>query len=74
MNLMVKWDLGGGGCRNVEGKVQKTKDGTWLRLQIFYPDVAPPFTVVQGMFDLIEQSYPEILRDENLIRTQIEYF
>ncbi|WP_128693741.1 hypothetical protein [Methanoculleus taiwanensis] len=39
---------------------QKTKDGTWLRLQFFYPDDAPAFTVVQGMFDLIDQSYPEI--------------
>lgn len=44
---------------------QKTKDGTWLRLQFFYPDNALPVTVVQGMFDLIDQSYPEILRIEN---------
>lgn len=47
-----------------EFEEQKTKDGTWLRLQFFYPDDTPPLTVVQGMFDLIEQSYPEILRDE----------
>ncbi|MCE5339421.1 MAG: hypothetical protein LLF90_12165 [Methanomicrobiaceae archaeon] len=39
---------------------QKTKDGTWLRLQFFYPDDALAYTVVQGMFDLIDQSYPEI--------------
>jgi hypothetical protein len=43
---------------------QKTKDGTWLRLQFFYPDDTPPLTVARGMFDLIDQSYPEILRDE----------
>lgn len=47
---------------------QKTKDATWLRLQFFYPDDAPSLTVVQGMFDLIDQSYPKILRDEKLIQ------
>ena len=45
-------------------KEQKTKDVTWLRLQFFYPDDTPPLTVVQGMFDLIDQSYPDILCDE----------
>jgi len=45
-------------------KEQKTKDGTWLRLQFFYPGDTPPLTVAQGMFDLIDQSYSEILRDE----------
>lgn len=41
---------------------QKTKNGTWLRLQFFYPDNSQPAAVVQGMFDLIKQSYPEIHR------------
>jgi hypothetical protein len=40
---------------------QKTEDGSWLRLQFFYKDDTPPSTVVQGMFDLIDQSIQEIM-------------
>jgi len=38
---------------------QKTKNATWLRLQFFYPEDTPPQKIVQGMFDLVDQSYQQ---------------
>jgi hypothetical protein len=42
---------------------ERTKDGTWLRLQFFYLYNTPSHEVVQGMFDLIEQSIQEITKN-----------
>ena len=42
---------------------QKTKNATWLRLQFFYPEDTPPQIIVQGMFDLVDQTYEQIQRE-----------
>lgn len=43
---------------------QGIKDGILFRLQFFYPEDTPPQTVVEGMFDLIEQSFGSFERND----------
>jgi len=43
---------------------QEIKEGILFRLQFFYPEDTPPQTVVQGMFDLIEQSSRSFERND----------
>jgi len=43
---------------------QGIKDGILFRLQFFYPEDTPPQTVVEGMFDLIEQSSRNFERND----------
>lgn len=39
---------------------KKTKDGTWLMLQFFYPRDTPPLTIVNGLFLMIDQTYGDL--------------
>jgi hypothetical protein len=51
---------------------QKTKSATWLRLQFFYPEDTPPQIIVQGMFDLVNQTYEKIQGEKDVERTSID--
>jgi len=43
---------------------QETKDGDWLKLQILFPEDEIE-TIVEGLFSLIDQTYPEIHANNN---------
>jgi len=41
-------------------------------LQFFYPEDTPPQIIVQGMFDLIDQTYEKIQGEKDVERISID--